>query len=283
MAAVGSTLRDELVWPSNKTVGDIALIAGIGLFVTGVQVLTPPALQSRLALQYHNIEVWALFTSAFVHHSPSHLQSNLVGYFVASGLAYGLARGTGRRRWFRLALLTVVVVGPVVITTTSYVLWTQLAASVSGESRGFSGIAGACVGLVYVALLLWIDDRWCRASAWWAGFGIYLLLMLELAVIYTGGVGPWVGLTAGVGFVLVARYAVGREWLATHEGRIDLGLAWLFVGLVVVLLGLLVFSLFPSTIGDGGSTTNIVAHGVGVGYGVTVGASVEYFNIEQDR
>lgn len=276
MAAVGSTVRDELAWPSAETIGDIALIGGVSLLVAGVHLVIPPALQSRLALQYHDIEMWALFTSAFVHHSDSHLWSNLSGYVVASGLAYGLARTVDRRRWFRLALLAVVVVGPVVITTTSYVVWTQLAASVSGESRGFSGIAGACVGLVYVSLLLWIDTQWCRASAWWTGFGTYLLLMLELSVIYTGGVGPRVGLTAGAGFVLVGRYAAERELPATHEARTDLGLAWLFVGLVVVLLALLVFVLFPSTISNGGPTTNIVAHGVGVVYGVAVGLLVRF-------
>lgn len=266
-------LRKELAWPSVETAGEIGLYFGIGVVLAGIHVLVPPSLQSQLALDYQDIQWWSIYTSAVVHHSDMHLLSNLVGFSVATGIAYGLAREMGHRRWVRLSVLTIVVVGPAVISFSSYVVWTQLAGSVSGESRGFSGLVGACVGLAYMALLLWIGDRWQWAVAWWAGLGLYLLGMVELSVIYTGGIGVEIGMLAGGGLLWTGWQLV--QLLGGIDDWRESVLASVFVGLVVVLLGLLVFGLFPSQLTTGGgSTTNIVAHGVGLVVGVVISVGV---------
>ncbi|MBX0288463.1 hypothetical protein EGH22_19200 [Halomicroarcula sp. F28] len=259
--------RADITRPSTETLLDLGCIAGIGLLVAAVHVLVPQAFQRRLALQYHDVEILSLFTSAFVHYSDRHLLTNLFGYVVAAGLAYGLARMAGRRHWFRRTLLALVLVGPVVVSVLSLLTLTSLVPGVSGNSRGFSGIVGGCVGMGFVALLCWIQDRHGWATAGWVGFGIYLVLMMELSVIYSGGVGREVGVLAGGGLVVTG----WQLWSGLGGDRVDLVLESVFVGLVVVLLGLLVFVLFPRQLTDGGgATTNIVAHGVGLVFGVVV-------------
>ncbi|MDS0261727.1 hypothetical protein NDI56_20190 [Haloarcula sp. S1CR25-12] len=267
MPTLSALRRADITRPSTETLLDLGCIAGIGLLVAAVHVLVPPALQHRLALQYHDVEVHSLFTSAFVHHSDRHLLSNLFGYVVAAGLAYGLARLAGRRRWFSRTLLALVLVGPVVVSVCSLLTLTGLVPGVSGNSRGFSGIVGGCVGMGFVALLCWIQDRHGWATAGWVGFGIYLVLMVELSVIYSGGVALEVGVFAGGGLVVTG----WQLWSGLGGVRIDLVVEGIFTGLVVVLLGLFVFVLFPSQLSvGGGATINIVAHGVGVVFGVVV-------------
>lgn len=275
MPTISSLRQADVPRPSTGTLHDLGFVAGIGLVVVAVHVLVPPALQHRLALQYHDVKGWSLFTSAFIHHSDRHLLANLGGYFVAAGLAYGLARQAGQRHWFRRTLLTLVVVGPVAVNLLSVVTLTSVVPGISGNGRGFSGIVGGCVGMGFVALLLWIQDRHQRATAGWVGFGIYLVLMLELSVIYTGGVGPAVGVLAGGGLLLT-----GWQLCSGLRGnRVDLFLESTFVGLSIVLLGMLVFALFPSQLSTGdGATTNIVGHGAGMAFGVAVSGGIAWIH-----
>jgi membrane associated rhomboid family serine protease len=59
-----------------------------------------------------------------------------------------------------------------------------------------------------------------------------------------------------------------RDW--DPDERTELVLEGVFSGLVVVLLLVFVWALFPTTLVRGGTTTNIVAHGSGLLYGVVV-------------
>ncbi|MBX0296992.1 hypothetical protein [Haloarcula nitratireducens] len=239
--------------------------------MAAIHVLLPPAMHSQLAFRYQYPAVLSVFTSAFVHHSTSHLVTNLIGYGLAAGMTYLLSREAGQRRWFRRTVVVLVVMVPFLVTSTSYLVLTSLQPGLMGAERGFSGVAAGFVGFLFVALLIWLERRYSRVVTWSVGPMVFIGLLLEIAVIYTSGVPVTI---IGLGLVGIAL----SGWQLVDEVALPVGAAFrlevvpegLFVGLVVVLLGLLVLLLFPVDIVQQGTTTNIISHGAGFVSGIVL-------------
>lgn len=270
-----SELFAEVQRPSRPTLVDIGLVGAIALVVATIHVVAPPKLQTRLALDYQQIGAASLFTSAFVHYSNEHLLNNLTGYLAAVGIAYTLSRQAGRRHWFRVTLVALVVLLPVLVNLSSYVTLASIEHGLDIEGRGFSGVVAGCVGFAFVALLVWIREQHTSSTAMQAGVVIFLGLVLELSIIYTGSVSLEVGLVSSVGFGLSGwQLVAGSEMSAIRERLPELAIEGTYVVLMAVMIGLLVFALFPATITTGGTTTNIIAHGAGFALGVAVSGVV---------
>ncbi|WP_135306478.1 hypothetical protein [Haloarcula amylovorans] len=264
-----TTITSRIHTPATATLVDIGLVGGIGLAVVAIHVLLPPAMHSQLAFKYQHPAVLSVFTSAFVHHSTSHLSSNLASYAMAAGMTYLLSRLAGQHRWFRRTVIVLVMVVPVLVTSTSCLALTSLQPGIEGAERGFSGVAAGFVGFLFVALLVWLERRYSREIVWSLGPMIFIGLLLEIAVIYAPGVPVTIMGLGLVGIALSGWQLVGEIALPVAvDSQSDVVLEVGFAGLVVVLLGLFVLMLFPADLVQQGTTTNIIRHGAGFIYGM---------------
>jgi hypothetical protein len=157
---------------------------------------------------------------------------------------------------------------------TSYAILAWQYPGIDPITRGFSGVGAGFVGFVFVALLAGIRDTFGGRAALFVGLAVWLLLLLEVFVIYAGSVTLPVGAATAVGWgfclwgllgeVDLAGVRWRRRWPAIGQ-----------VGTVVVFLALFIAALFPARIVADGTVTNVFAHATGIFYGVA-GATITY-------
>jgi hypothetical protein len=253
-----------------RTVFDAVGLAAIGGVLVAIHFLLPAGIQEQLAFDHEQFTPWSLLTAAYVHNSTQHLLNNLGGYGVGAIIAYILCVGQGRRRWFWITIAGFLFVLPILVNSTSYVAFQAL--GIEPTTRGFSGVVAGFAGFVLVALARRIGDRYGASAGQSVGQGVFLVLLGEIAVIYAGVPSlPLLGLLV-VGLVLsfgsLGLRGLRRDW--EPDERTELVLEGVFSGLVVVLLLVFVWALFPTTLVQGGTTTNIVGHGLGLLNGIFI-------------
>jgi membrane associated rhomboid family serine protease len=255
---------------------DLALVAVVPAVLVGVHLFLPPGVRDGLAFRHGVLAPSTFLTGAYVHLDDAHLWGNLTGYAIASLYAYGLAVQAGRRRWFRVTFLALVVVLPVPVHAASALAFDAVAPHLDPVSRGFSGVVGGFVGFVFVAFVGFVRSRYGRRRAVAAGAAVAILLLLEVDAIYRGVRRPTVAL-ALVGAVVIAatarRTAAGSTTPREPAHPVGDGLVAL---LVVAVLAALVYNLFPppgALVTDGG-VTGVVAHAAGVLGGVVLAAAL---------
>ena len=257
-----------------QQVRDGLLIGSVPAVLAAVHLGLSPAARARLAFDHGRLDPVAVFTSAFVHVDGWHLFGNVAGYLAAAALAYGLALQIDRRRWFRLTFGCYLLGLPVAVGLTSYALLAWQFPGIDPVTRGFSGVGSGFVGFVFVALLAGLRDAFGGRTALFVGLAVWLLLLVEVFVIYAGTVTLPVGTAAAVGWGFCLWGLLGEFDLADGQWRRRwpaLGQ----VGTVVVFLALFVAVLFPARIVADGTVTNVFAHATGILYGAA-GAVLTY-------
>jgi len=255
-------------------VRDGLLIGSVPAILVAVHLGLSPATRARLAFDHGSLDAVTVFTSAFVHVDGQHLLGNVSGYLAAAALAYGLALQSGRRRWFRVTFACYLIGLPVAVGLTSYAILAWQFPGIDPITRGFSGVGAGFVGFVFVALVTGIRDAFTGRTALLVGLAVWLLLLLEVSVIYAGRVTLPVGVAVAVGWGFSLWSLLGDIDLAEERWRHR----WPAIGqicTVVVFLGLFVAVLFPARIVTDGTVTNVFAHATGLLYGVA-GATVTY-------
>ena len=260
---------------------DLALVLAIPALLTSIYFLTPTALQQQLALTPSNSQWYTVFTAAYVHASTSHLTGNIFGYFLAVSYTYWLCLHTNRRRWFRRTTIALLLVTPIVVNIGNILVFGTVLPEVEGYSRGFSGVVGGFGGFLLVAFVVAVKDTYGSEFAEVVGVSLVLLLLLLVSVVYSGGIQPLVaGLVAvGIGLQVIGTL-YERDWeLPTVEvASREFAFQVVSGGLVVTVLAVLVLLLFPAALVEGGTFTNIVAHGIGLLTGTTIPAGIYYID-----
>ncbi|WP_335998904.1 hypothetical protein [Halorientalis halophila] len=250
---------------------DLALIAAVAVALVAIHVVVPPSARSGLALHHDAVDPLALYTGAFVHLDLAHLLGNVGGFVAAALVAYGLCVQAGRRRWFLVTFAGFLLVLPVAVSLTSYAVLGAFYPWIDPVSRGFSGVGAGFAGFVFVALLAVLGRRYGFRIVGFVGLGVWLLLLLEVYLIYAGRVSLAVGGLVVIGWT-ACLWGLRRELAGPPESlrrRIEDELPHLLqVGLVVLLLVSFVSVLFPATIVDDGAVTDVFAHAAGFLYGL---------------
>lgn len=255
---------------------DILLFLVVGIALAAIHYGLPVTIQNQLAFNHANPSPWAVFTAAYVHNSTRHLVANLAGFGIGVAVAYTLCELQGCRRWFRTTTVSFLIVLPVLVSLTSYLAFQSI--GLEPTSRGFSGVVAGYGSFILVALARWTADRYGIEVGIIIGEGVLLLLLAELAIIYTGKPSLLVSALLVVGLGLLGGSLL-RRGIEHERSAIDwrhFGFDVAFVGLIVILLCLFVYALFPAEIAASGLTVNIIAHGAGFVWGgvVSIGLNV---------
>ena len=255
---------------------DLAAIAAVGAILAVFHFLLPLRIQRALYFRYTLSEPWTLFTAAYLHADAGHLVDNLLGFFPASVAAYVLCLQSGERRWFRRTFVAILFSLPFLVNLTDYAIFAARFPWADPVSRGFSGVAAGFVGFLFVALLALLRTAYSRWSVFLFGQLVALLLLVEIYVIYARAVSPAVAVAvaagaAAAGSGLVWENRRGLADLRAHPNRT--ALRAVRVGLVVLLLAIFTYQLFPASVVSDGSFVNVFAHGCGVAWGAVVSAA----------
>jgi hypothetical protein len=229
--------------------------------------LTPESLKQTLAFSHDQFTLYTLFTAAYVN-GQAHLVGNIVGYLLTTLYTYMLCIAVDERRWFWRTFVVFLLVLPVLVSLTSYAVFSAWFPSVSVVSRGFSGVVAGFGGFLLVALAVYIRKRYSAQLGIVVGTSSFLTLMAMIDYIYAGRVRLVVGGLLAVGIALeVGSYLWQTEIDLENLERqvfVDAGA----VGLVFVVLAHIVVAMFPAEIAQNGTATNIIAHAMGFLLGV---------------
>lgn len=250
-----------------RLVTDGVLVGSVAVLLGGIHLLVPPAVRAHFAFDHSHLDPITVYTSAFVHLDWAHLLGNVAGYLAAAALAYGLAIQIGRRRWFHVTFTVYLLVLPVVVSVTSYVLLAWQFPGIDPVTRGFSGVGAGFVGFAFVAFVAGLRRAFGERPALFVGLAVWLLLVLEVYVIYAGAVTLAVAGLVAVGWGCCLWGLLGEFDLVA----VDWTRRWPAIGqtvTVVILLALFVAVLFPHRIVADGAVINVFAHASGLLYGM---------------
>lgn len=261
--------------PSRDMIIDSAMIGVVALLLMGIHFFVPSGIQNRMAFDYGRFNLWGPFTAAYVHADNQHLFTNIIGLFLTAGFASQLSRNLHERRWFQLSTGVFLIVLPILVSSTSYMITSHLNPDAAPVSRGFSSIVAGYVGLCFAGLLIHVKRRYSISSAQYLGQAVLILMMFELALIYGAGAdlavigATLLGLVVSAGGLLLSG-AWPTSASAQREVAIDAGI----VCLVTMVIGLFVLMLFPVQVVSGNSATNILAHALGIVYGALLAGAI---------
>lgn len=240
---------------------------------------TSLSFQQTLVLDHTNPRLHNFWTNALVHdHRPGdgHLIGNLVGYLLLVFPCWILQIYCEQERRFWAGLAIILAIGTFLISASSYLAFYEILDFEIQNDRGFSGVVGALAGFLLMSILHTFAQKQEETVAV-LSMGLYFgYLMLGFgiltgqSVVISVGVLILFGMFVSTRTLYVASAAELSEW-GNKNGRLSL---ILLVSILVSVLGFTVS--LPSDITSGGGLTNIVAHGVGILFGMAAAGSLRY-------
>lgn len=180
-----------------------------------------------------------------------------------------------RQRILRWSLIAFLVVFPILVSLSDYVIFYHIFGAKNAATRGFSGVVAGLFGLLLASLIEFVWDRTSIKEATGVGLAIVLSTMVmmlviageaSLQMILLGGFGALLSLLLGIPWDNIRR---PQELLSSAKNNLEDVAIVSFETLSLVLLLPLLFPL--SWVGEN-SLTNIFGHFAGLLLGVLYGA-----------
>lgn len=258
---------------------DLLLLASVPIVLVAVHLL-PSGTRAGLMLEYGDPTLANLWTAAYVHHGNEHLANNAGAYVAMVVPAYLLFAFAGERHVFRATFASFLLVLPAVIGAVNAILIG------GGTGAGFSGVAAAFLGLLPVAVLVFLRSRFTDRFEVVHGVVGFLAVSAAIVAIY----GRWL---AAAGILAIAALIgvhdarrIGRDelrrtarMLGEMPGHRELVVFAVFAFLLSPL------ALFPQEVARDGEIVNVVAHYVGFlagFFGPTVWLTIRRFGAGED-
>jgi hypothetical protein len=213
------------------------LLLSVPLVLVGIWA-APSPVRRALVLTFADPTPLTVFTTHFVHRSPSHLAVNLLVYLLVVPGGYLLGAQVGALGLFRRAyLVTLLVVPPVLGLSASLV-------ADAGIGLGFSGINMALFGVFTLFLGDYLTQHFTAVLDGWGGT-LYLCSLASIAglAVPTTTLSGLLAAAALLGAILTLRTELGiglhhaRRWKQLGYGELALGGLVLFVALPVLAIG----------------------------------------------
>ncbi|WP_336360306.1 hypothetical protein [Haladaptatus sp. ZSTT2] len=257
-----------------KDTVEILALLSIPALLAAVYFLTPTSFQLSLALDHTNPVLHTFWTNSFVHeHQPddAHLFGNLVGYTILVFPCWLLYKFRDQNRRFWIGFLLILLVGPVVVSSTSYLVFNESTHLQIQYDRGFSGVVGALDGFLILSILRTFESEQ-EEPVGLLSIGVYCsCLFLGLGVVTAR-----VSVVSMGGLLLAGVFAATRtDYVASPSKLSSWGVSNRRLSGVILfaaVASVLVFaSALPANIvNETGGWTNIVAHGAGIVFGMCV-------------
>jgi hypothetical protein len=231
-----------------------------------------PSAYEVLAFDHAKVRGYTLLTSAYVHGSDTHLYGTVLGYAKIIGLPYFLAIGTGGRRWFYQVTLAFLVVLPVLVSITDYLVLGPVFTPTAPTTLGFSYIVAGFLGLYIVCIAQLVNYRYSREHAELTGLGLGIIVVQLIAAQYN----PQLTVVS-VAAIIATGVIYIRRSIVTDRPVPGLDFRWdrqvimdtLFVAFLAGTVGMFVLSFFPppEQIIRESSAIDIIGHASGLVYG----------------
>ena len=215
-----------------------------------------------------------LFGHWLVHYSGLLLLENAAGYLLFASVAYIFARLLDERRWFRLALTTVLLIVPPLSAISSVWGFEVLFPGLAYRSRGASAVVAGVLGLVYVFGLGIVRRTFDLRATISLGGAIIVGTMSVLHLRIGSGPPAQALVLSGSAVAIILFDVAERRFRAGGMLPVRLtSLAYAGSTLIVVFLVMTAafLALFPADPFAGATITNVFAHATGFGLGVTIG------------
>lgn len=250
---------------------DAGAIAVVGVLIVVLHAATTPAGRRSLALSHRTLQPTTLLTAAYVHADWSHLWVNVLSYLAGAGFANYLCRLVGERRWFWRTHLSFLLVLPVLVNLTDFLLFAAFFPDVGRPSLGFSGVVSGFGGFVLVIFLVLLRRVYSRDAVLFAGEFLLVVLATEVYLIYADGFS-----VVAVGVVLTGLLATALAlgWQGYRTGYVQDRDNWRELGfyladgaVVLFVLTGFVVGMFPAQPVQDGTFANVFAHAAGFAWG----------------
>lgn len=270
-----SKINTTFNWIKNYYI-DFILVFLVPIILFLLFVFVPDSLQERLVLHHNSPILYQFFTSNFFHSSSSHLLKNSVSYLFSVFLIYIAYSLIGRRDLFYLSFFVTLLVFPSLIQFLNFLL-IEFNGIPFGTSRGFSAVNGAFIGVLPIAIIYYVKNKFklknlnpynYTLALFMFGFLISVLHSLPHTSIIDVGL-PFNGLLINYGqlilwliiaiimFLLFMRYKV-----LGIEGEFS-GFYAYYLFVLLLLFAYLAFSLFPNNLVMNGHFINFSSHWIG--------------------
>jgi hypothetical protein len=250
---------------------DLGVLAAIPAVLAGIHFGVPSAYEV-LAFDHAKVRGYTLLTSAYVHGSDIHFYDTVWAYARIIGLPYFLSIGTGGRRWFYRVTLTFLVVLPVLVSITDYLVLGPVFTPTAPTTLGFSYIVAGFVGLYIVCIARLVGYRHSRKHAELTGLGLGIIVVQIVAARYN----PQLTVVSVAAIIATGVTCIRRSGMADRP-VLNLDPHWhrqiivdtLFVAFLAGTVGMFVLSFFPppEQIIRESSAVNIIGHASGLVYG----------------
>lgn len=255
-------------------VGEVLTLLVIPLILVGIYYLTPISFQHHLVLDHTDPVSHAFWTNSLIHkHKPGdgHLIGNIVGYTILVLPCWALYIHRNQRRRFWTGFLILLTLGPLVASISSYLAFQEVLSLQIQNDRGFSGVVGAVDGFLVMTILQTFakeqEDNVAMLS-----MGLYFAyLFIGFGAVTSRHIILGFGVLA-----LIAVFAGTRtKYLSPTEELSDWGYKNRRLSLVLVIAVLVSTLAFAAALpaeitSSSGGLKNIVAHGAGILFGMTV-------------
>lgn len=250
------------------------ILSLIPLILASIYYLTPVPIQHTLVLDHTDPVVYTFWTNSLIHSHQSasiHLINNLVWYSLLIFPCWSLYCFLDERRKFWSAFLLLIILGPLVASLSSYVIFEVIMDFGIQNDRGFSGVVGAIGGFLLMSIIgTFVQEQEEKISI--LSMGMYFsILLLQLGIttsrkLWTlAGLSSLTAVSAGSNTQYMSSFPKLHNWMMENS-RLS------FLILICVCVSVMAFSAsLPSNIiSSSGAIKNIVAHGAGILFGMGV-------------
>lgn len=258
---------------------EFAVLFSIPLLLIGIHYVTSEAMRASLYFYLADPSLPAAWTGAVVHGSWDHVVGNSVAYLLAIFMIHTIYTRWGKDRLLWILFIVVLLTTPPVQSFFDFLaLNVYLGAGDQANTKGFSGVVGAFIGMLMVTIGAYTATRINRTVGNNLTLLIFYFAAAVILAIYTpeGLVVPvaaliFVGIVSAVWYGTANLDVGGIGSLRDHLRAEFEDVAVVCLSVVVVLF--LVYLSFPSDPGAGGTTANLIGHLTGIGYGFAVTAT----------
>lgn len=245
-----------------------------------LSVGAPDALVGQLEFWYSDPTLISIWGSSLIHFSTSHLINNLSAYLAVVVPTYAIFSLRNQLRAFWWGFLGLAVTTPPVVRGIDWLILAKHFELVAptATARGFSGLVSAVAGMLLASSLLTLHDRhgiWTVSTV--------LFLMLCSLTGYVALVNPTVP-TALFAVALIGMIGCIHRHTKTIHGFYELlkraTTNELEISIALAVACTFLIAIVPIDPINNGTFSGVIAHGVGVSYGVILTtASIHLYQI----